>query len=202
MSDEEKKEKGGGGGNTLLLILIILLFIIVMALGGLVVYLLLSKGDHEASSAEGEKAAVTASAEHGAGDEEEHGDEENPHAKQYSPKYKQFPPPPADAPPQYFEMKKLVVNFKGEGKARFLAVDLKFMTYYPQVVTEMEHLRPILLNDIIQHLRIQTYSKLNKDDGPDVLRKELLEIARHVLDKHGIYPDLLEDVYLERFVMQ
>lgn len=31
-------------------------------------------------------------------------------------------------------MDKNVVNFRGEGQAKFLAVDLKFMTYYPQLV--------------------------------------------------------------------
>lgn len=194
MAKEEKEEKKSGGGNTLLIIMVVLLFIIVLALGGLVVWLLLSqKGGDEGGNKD--TAAHEAPAEHG-----EAGG--NSHAKQYSPKYKQFEPPPEDAAPQYFEMKPFVVNFKGEGKARFLAVNIKFMTYYPQLVQEMEHLRPILRNDITLLLRKQTYTKLSADDGPEVLRQEILETARQVLEKHRIYPDLLEDVYLERFVMQ
>lgn len=127
-------------------------------------------------------------------------DEEAPLS--YSPKYKQFEPP-AERVPKYFAMEKNVVNFRGEGKAKFLAVDFKFMSYYPQLVeVEMEHLRPILKNDIDRLLRNQTYTELKTPDGPDKLREKTLKVARDILEKHRLYPDLLEDVYLERFVMQ
>ncbi|QCU89647.1 flagellar basal body-associated FliL family protein [Thiomicrorhabdus sediminis] len=120
----------------------------------------------------------------------------------YSPKYKQFEEPETRVP-QYFSMDKVVVNFQGEGQAKFLAVDFKFMSYIPQVVeVEMEHLRPILKNDIDRVLRQQRYSKLRKPDGPDQLRAEVLAEVKKVLEQHRIYPDLLEDVYLGRFVMQ
>jgi len=198
--EEDKKEKSGGGSNTLLLVLIILLFIIVLALGGLVAWLLLSQG-HDKGGDKKETAAH-ATAEHG---EAAHDEDENPRAKHYSPKYKQFDPPPPDAPPLYFEMKPFVVNFHGEGKAKFLAVTLKLMTYYPQLVGEhgeLEHLRPILRNDITMLLRKQRYSELATDDGPDKLRKKILEVVRKDLEHHGIYPDLVEDVLFERFVMQ
>lgn len=131
--------------------------------------------------------------------------DDNPLAKKYSPKFKQFSPPSAGSPPSYFSMEKNVVNFRGEGKAKFLAVDMKFMSYYPQIVTpegEMEKLRPILKNDIDRILRNQTYSNLSQPDGPDVLREEILKEARKILERHNIYPDLLEDVYITRFVMQ
>lgn len=120
----------------------------------------------------------------------------------YSPKYKQFEEP-ENRVPQYFSMEKIVVNFRGDGRAKFLAVDLKFMSYIPQVVeVEMEHLRPILKNDIDRVLRQQHYTKLKTADGPDQLRAEILAEAKKVLEQHRIYPDLLEDVYLGRFVMQ
>ncbi len=120
----------------------------------------------------------------------------------YSPKYKQFEPP-AEKVPKYFAMDKNVVNFNGEGKAKFLAVDFKFMSYYPQLVEiEMEHLRPILKNNIDRVLRSQTYSKLDTPNGPDELREEILKEAKAILEEHRLFPDLLEDVYLERFVMQ
>ena len=120
----------------------------------------------------------------------------------YSPKYKQFEAP-VERIPKYFSMEKVVVNFRGEGKAKFLAIDFKFMSYYPQIVeTEMEHLRPILKNDIDRLLRNQTYSKLKTPTGPDELRTEVLKVARDILEKYKLYPDLLEDVYLDRFVMQ
>lgn len=127
--------------------------------------------------------------------------EETQH-QSYSPKYKQFEPP-AENIPKYFAMDKNVVNFKGEGKAKFLAVDFKFMSYYPQLVEiEMEHLRPILKNNIDRILRNQTYSALSTPTGPDELREKILIEAKSVLEQHRLYPDLLEDVYIDKFVMQ
>ncbi|VAW44580.1 hypothetical protein MNBD_GAMMA04-1649 [hydrothermal vent metagenome] len=130
-------------------------------------------------------------------------EEDTPAIDQGNPaKFKQFEPPEQNVP-KYFSMDKVVVNFRGEGKAKFLAVDLKFMSYIPQVVeVEMENLRPILKNDIDRLLRNQTYSKLKTPDGPDQLREEVLTVARKILKEHRIYPDLLKDVYLGRFVMQ
>jgi len=51
-------------------------------------------------------------------------------------------------------------------------------------------------------LRNQHYNDLILPEGPDKLRAEILKVARNVLEKHNIYPDLLEDVYMTRFVMQ
>ena len=128
--------------------------------------------------------------------------EEETKIMNYPAKYKQFEAP-LELTPKYFSMEKVVVNFRGEGRAKFLAVDLKFMSYYPQIVEiEMEHLRPIFKNDIDRLLRNQTYSKLKTADGPDILRAEILAVAKKILEEHRLFPELLEDVYLGRFVMQ
>lgn len=192
---EEKEEKKSGGKGVIILLLIIVILLVIGL--GVMAYLLMSSGE-KSDDAHAETEEVHAPAEHGEGEFEGH-------AKSYSPKYKQFEPPAPEAPPMYFTMDKFVVNFNGDGKAKFLAVDLKFMSYYPQVVGspgEMENLRPILKNDIQRLLRNQHYNDLSLPDGPDKLRAEILEVARKVLEKHNIYPDLLEDVYMTRFVMQ
>lgn len=198
MSDavEEKPEKKSGGKGIIILLLVIVILLLVGL--GVMAYLLMSGGE-KSDSENSETAEVHGSAEHG------EGEEFAGHAKTYSPKYKQFEPPAPEAPPVYFTMDKFVVNFNGDGKAKFLAVDLKFMSYYPQLVGdagEMENLRPILKNDIQRLLRNQHYNELSLPDGPDKLRAEILEVARKVLEKHNIYPDLLEDVFMTRFVMQ
>ena len=96
-----------------------------------------------------------------------------------------------------------MVNLRNTKQAKFLAVDLKFMSYYPQLVEiEMEHLRPILKNDIDRLLRSQSYESLSSPDGPDKLREEILNVAREILEEHKLYPELLEDVYLDRYVIQ
>jgi len=201
MAEEEvQEEKKSGGGKGLIIVLLVVVILLLVGIG-VMAFLLLS-GDKSGDDASAD-AEVHGSAEHGSGDEDE-GDE-NSHAKEYSPKYKQFEPPAPEAPPSYFTMDKFVVNFNGDGQAKFLAVDLKFMSYYVQVVGdagEMEHLRPILKNDIERLLRNQHFNELNKPDGPDTLRAEILKVTRGVLEKHNIYPDLLEDVYMTRFVMQ
>lgn len=193
-AQEEKKESGGGKGLIIILLVVMILLIIGI---GVMAFLMLSadKGGDKDESAE--KTEQHASAEHGAVEGHDDGI-----VRDYSPKFKQYEPPEPGAAPQYFAMEPFVVNFKGEGQAKFLAVTLKFMTHYPQLVADMEAYRPILRNDITNLLRVQRFSVMDQDDGPDILREKILNKARGVLEKRGIYPDLLEDVYFERFVMQ
>ena len=195
MAEEEVVEEKKKGGKGLIIALVILVVLLLVGVGALV-YLLLGSSSDDASASNDTE--VHGSAEHGE-------PEEISHAKEYSPKYKQFEPPVPDAVPVYFVMDKFVVNFNGEGKAKFLAVDLQFLSYYPQVVGpdgEMENLRPILKNDIQRLLRNQTFTQLNTAEGPDHLRAEILKVVHKVLEAHNIYPDLVEDVYMTRFVMQ
>ncbi len=121
------------------------------------------------------------------------------------PQFKQFSAPDVGTPPIYFAMVKNVVNFRGEGQARFLSVDLKFMSFHQDVVGQegwMEKLRPILKNNLDRLLREKTYSSLKTPDGPDLMRDEILKMAREVLEEHNIYPNLLKDVFITKFVMQ
>ncbi|BBP45547.1 hypothetical protein THMIRHAS_09200 [Thiosulfatimonas sediminis] len=195
MAEEEVKEEKKKGGKGLIILLLVIVILLLVGIG-VMAYLLLSQ--QGASHANGDAAEVHGSAEHG-----EHGDAADAgHAKNYSPKYKQYEPPSPEAPPGYFVMDKFVVNFNGDGQAKYLAVDLQFLTYYPQLIADMEHLRPILKNDIQRLLRNQHFNQLSKPEGPDELRAELLQVARHVLEANSIYPELLEDVYMTRFVMQ
>lgn len=198
---EEGQEEKKSGGKGLIIVLLVIVILLLVGVGTMA-FLLMSGGHNKEAITDATE--MQASAEHGG----ENSDEDasvNRHAKSYSPKYKQFEPPTAEAAPSYFIMDKFVVNFNGNGQAKFLAVDLQFMSYYAQVVGadgEMEHLRPILKNDIQRLLRNQHFTDLDKPDGPDHLRAEILEVARKVLEKHNIYPDLIEDVYMTHFVMQ
>ena len=195
MAEEEVVEEKKKSGKGLIIALIVLIVLLLVGVGALA-YLLLGASNEEGGASSDTEAHASA----------EHGEmEEVSHAKEYSSKYKQFEAPGPEAVPLYFVMDKFVVNFNGEGKAKFLAVDLQFLSYYPQVVGpdgEMENLRPILKNDIQRLLRNQTFSQLNTAEGPDHLRAEILKVVHKVLEAHNIYPDLVEDVYMTRFVMQ
>lgn len=195
-AQEEKKESGGGKGLIIILLVVMILLIIGI---GVMAFLMLSANKDGGKDDAAETTEQHASADHAEAPAEGYDDGV---VRQYSPKFKQYEPPEPGAAPQYFAMEPFVVNFKGEGQAKFLAVTLKFMTHYPQLVTDMEAYRPILRNDITNLLRVQRFSVMDQDDGPDVLREKILNKARGVLEKRGIYPDLLEDVYFERFVMQ
>lgn len=193
MAEEDVKVEKKGGGKGLIIALIVIVLLLVIGIGVLA-YLLLGNSGDGSSSSEGVSTA-----------EHSEASANNPYAKTYSAKFKQYEPPGEEAIPLYFIMDKFVVNFNGDGQARFLAVDLQFLSYYPQLVGpegDMEHLRPILKNDIQRLLRNQHFNDLNLPEGPDNLRAEILKVVRAVLEKHNIYPDLIEDVYMTRFVMQ
>ncbi|MPQ76249.1 flagellar basal body-associated protein FliL [Hydrogenovibrio sp. JE_KL2] len=198
MAEEAKEEatEKKGGGKGIIIILLVVMILLIIGIGVLTFFLLTSK-NHEGG---GDSAAAEqhASAEHGDAKEEV----KDGIVRSYSPKYKQYDPPEPGAAPQYFAMEPFVVNFKGQGQAKFLAVTIKFMTHYPQLVKDMENYRPMLRNDITAMLRIQTYTELNQDNGQQVLADKILKIAKADLEKNNIYPDLLEAVYFDRFVMQ
>jgi len=186
MAEEEQQETKKSGGKGLIITLVVVVVLMLIGIGVLTFFLLTKDGSDGHAKSEDSQQVV------------EHAEE----SIEVPPTYKHYDPPEPGSAPEYFAMEPFVVNFKGEGQAKFLAVTLKFMSYYPQVIADMEHYRPILRNDVTALLRIQTYSEMNKDDGPDILRQRILEKAREVLEKHRIYPALLEDVYFERFVMQ
>ncbi|SFR59210.1 flagellar basal body-associated protein FliL [Thiomicrospira sp. ALE5] len=121
--------------------------------------------------------------------------------KEFMAQFKDYSDPPSGTPPAFFDMK-FVVNFQGEGRARFLAIDLQFMSSNPAVIEDMEVMRPHLMNDIQNVLRRKTYSQINDPDGVEELRLELLEIAREISPRYRIFPELIEDVFLTRIVTQ
>ncbi len=176
-------------GNGLMIVLIVLIVVLIAAVGGLAFTVL----GHKDAPKEGERAAA-----------ETHQEEYKPqdHAVAYSPTYKQFHAPAAGSPPQFFDMDQLVVNFKGEGKAKHLAIKIKMMTTYPDVVSELMTIKPILVNDISAALRKKTYTELNADDAQELIAQEILKITRSDLEAQKVYPDLLDKILIERFVMQ
>jgi flagellar FliL protein len=182
---EEKAPKKGGNG--LMIVLIVLIVVLIAAVGVLAFMVMGQSHDKKDEHAEVSK-------------EEFYKPQD--HSKAYSPGFKQFVAPPPGSPPQFFDMDQLVVNFKGEGKAKHLAVKIKMMTNFPDVVTELTNIKPILVNDISAALRKKTYTEMNADDAQEKLAEELLVIVRKDLEAQKVYPDLLEKVLIERFLMQ
>jgi flagellar protein FliL len=174
---EPEEKKGGGKGLIIALIAIIVLLLVGVAV--MATLMLTSGGGSESPKAEQPEQEVM----------------------QYSPTFKQYAQPKPGTPPAYMEMK-FVVNFRGEGRARFIAVDLNIMSRYPEVMVDMEHLRPILQNDIQMLLRQVTYTEISADDGQEVVRQRILEATRKVAEDNGIFPDLVANIFITRFVTQ
>ncbi|UQB41682.1 flagellar basal body-associated FliL family protein [Thiomicrospira microaerophila] len=171
---EQEEKKGGGKGLIIALLVVIVLLLVGV---GVMTMLLLTSGDSDKPKSEEQQ------------------------VMQYSPTFKQYPQPKAGTPPSYLEMK-FVVNFRGEGRARFIAVDLNIMSRYPEVIEDMEHLRPILQNDIQMLLRQVTYTEISADDGQEVVRQRVLEAVKTVAEQNGIFPDLIANIFITRFVTQ
>jgi len=186
---ETEVEAPKKSGNGLMIVLIVLVVVLMLAVGGLAFMMLGQKHDDKAGAdhAEAPKEEPYKPADHG---------------KAYSPSYKQFHAPAPGSSPQFFDLEQLVVNFKGEGKAKHLAIKIKMMTNFPEVVTELTAIKPILVNDISAALRKKTYTEMSADDAQEKVAEEILAISRAALDGQKVYPDLLDKILVERFVMQ
>lgn len=188
----EEGEAPKKGGNGLMIVLIVLIVVLIVAVGGLA--FMMMNNSHKDDAKDGEHAtAAEPKAEPYKADD---------HGKAYSPSFKQFHAPAPGSPPIYFDLEQLVVNFKGEGKAKHLAVKVKMMTHYPEVVTALEEIKPILVNDISDILRKKSYTEMSADDAQEKLAADLLAVTRKNLEEEKVYPDLLEKILIERFVMQ
>ncbi|MBD3766515.1 MAG: flagellar basal body-associated FliL family protein [Gammaproteobacteria bacterium] len=186
--EEIAEEKPKKSGNLLIIILIVLVVLLIGAVGFLA-FMIMNQSHGEKSAEHAEPAAV-----------EPYKPEDK--AKAYSPNFKQFPSPAPGAPAQYFDLEQMVVGFKGEGKAKHLAVKVKMKTAYPEVITELTNIKPILINNITAALRKKTYTEMSADDAQELLADEILKISRAALEEEKVYPDLLDKVLIERFVMQ
>lgn len=182
-NDEVVEEKKGGKG--LLIGLIALVAVLVIAVGVLVISMMTSHKDEEEDS-------HTAAATYKPVDK----------SVSFSPVYRQFQQPIPGSPPQYFDMEQFVTNFKGEGKAKHLAVKIKLMTYYPELVAVFTEFKPVIVDKVLSSLRRKTYTELSQDDAQEMLQAEILQIIRSVLDEQKVYPETLDKVLVERFVMQ
>lgn len=186
--EEVAEDKPKKGGNLLIIILIVLVILLIAAVGFLA-FMMMNQSHGEKSADQSEQAAV-----------EPYKPADK--AKAYSPSFKQFPAPAPGAPALYFDLEQIVVGFKGEGKAKHLAVKVKMKTSYPEVITELNNIKPILINNISAALRKKTYTEMSADDAQELLADEILKIARAALEEERVYPDLLDKVLIERFVMQ
>src|SRR5690606_10045133 len=109
----------------------------------------------------------------------------------------------AKLPPQFVELDPpFVVNFQPGSSARFLQVAVQVMTRDPQMVTKLEHLAPIIRNDLLLLFGNKQVADVASPEGKEALRSATLEAVRKVVADEDGKPEALEAVYFTSFVMQ
>jgi flagellar FliL protein len=107
------------------------------------------------------------------------------------------------AAPAYFKFDPaFVVNFGGEGSARYLQVTVEAMSRDPKVIEELKVDEPAVRNDLVMLFSAQDNATLMSADGKDKLRASTLDVMRKVLNSEGSNGKALEAVYFTSFVIQ
>ena len=120
---------------------------------------------------------------------------------------KSHQPPQAEAephgPPVYIALDPpFVVNFEAQQLVRFLQVTVQLMSRDPPTVELVHANDPAIRNDLLLLFGNQRYEVIATREGKETLRKQALEVARHVVAQAGGKPDRVEAVYFTSFVMQ
>jgi len=107
------------------------------------------------------------------------------------------------SPPLYYKFDPaFVVNFGGEGSARYLQVTVEAMTRDAAAVETLKNIDPAIRNDLVILFSGQDNATLISADGKEKLRAATLAIIRKVLDSEGGNGKLIEAVYFTSFVIQ
>lgn len=111
--------------------------------------------------------------------------------------------PVAKLPPQFVTLDPpFVVNFEPGATARFLQVAVQVMTREPMLATELEHLSPIIRNDLLLLFGNKKVEEVSSQEGKEALRLATLEAVRKIVTDEGHKGEAVENVYFTSFVMQ
>jgi flagellar FliL protein len=112
-------------------------------------------------------------------------------------------PAAAHAAPIYYKFDPaFVVNFGGEGSARYLQVTVEAMAREMTAVENLKNTEPAIRNDLVMLFSAQDNATLMSVDGKEKLRAATLASIRKVLDAEGGNGKLIEAVYFTSFVIQ
>jgi flagellar FliL protein len=113
------------------------------------------------------------------------------------------PAPAPKAAPIYYKFDPaFVVNFGGEGSARYLQVVVEAMSRNQAVLDALKDNEPAVRNDLVLLFSSQDNATLMSTAGKEKLRAETLAAIRKVLDQVGANGSLIEQVYFTSFVIQ
>jgi flagellar FliL protein len=168
------KEAGDGSGKKKSKLLLIIIAVVVLLGGGAGAWFAFKP-----------KPANTADAQ-GAGDK---ADKSEKGGKKADPIYYKFDPA-------------FVVNFGGEGSARYLQVTVEAMAREKPILDTLKNDEPAVRNDLVMLFSGQDNSTLMSPEGKEKLRAATLDTVRKVLKAEGAKSDQIEAVYFTSFVIQ
>jgi len=105
----------------------------------------------------------------------------------------------------YYEpLKTLVVNFDGNGPAKFLQVDLQVAAHDKEALAQVKENIPAIRNNLLLLLGSQTYQGLSTEAGKEKLRKEIVASINKVLKQQASdgKAKAISSVFFTSFVMQ
>jgi flagellar FliL protein len=105
--------------------------------------------------------------------------------------------------PQFFKFDPaFVVNFGGEGSARYLQVTVEAMSRDAAILDELKTDEPAVRNDLVVLFSSQDNATLMTTEGKEKLRQATLDIIRKNLNAEGAKGSQIEAVYFTSFVIQ
>jgi flagellar FliL protein len=112
------------------------------------------------------------------------------------------PAAPHAAPIYYKFDPAFVVNFGGEGSARYLQVTVEAMSRDVAAIEALKNFEPAVRNDLVMLFSGQDNATLMTVEGKEKLRAATLASIRKVIDSEGGNSKLIEAVYFTSFVIQ
>jgi flagellar FliL protein len=107
------------------------------------------------------------------------------------------------AAPIYYKLDPaFVVNFGGEGSARYLQVTVEAMSRDAAALDALKNNEPAVRNDLVLLFSSQDSATLLSAAGKEKLRAATLDAIRKVLADEGVHGEKIEAVYFTSFVIQ
>jgi flagellar FliL protein len=106
-------------------------------------------------------------------------------------------------PPQFYKFDPaFVVNFGGEGSARYLQITVEAMARDAAILEELKINEPAVRNDLVTLFSSQDNATLMTSEGKEKLRQSTLDVIRKILNGEGQKGKGVEAVYFTSFVIQ
>ncbi len=94
-----------------------------------------------------------------------------------------------------------VVNFAGQGNARFLQITVEVMARSSEVLDDIKDHMPVIRNNLNMLFSDQQYDNISTLEGKERLREQALEVIQRILEEET-GDSSIEAVYFTTFVMQ